>query len=176
MAKSLKQSTRQNSKKKTVPKSSKPKVQSSSVVDDCQVIHHSPIQIRQLANKFDNLPLIFVDIIKKENKPSEFHHHWHYALKTYKSDNIAEEMCKLGEDPHYFCLEERNNKHSTTTSYKTNQQCECCSEQWNTPPGTNLFLATEKQTNDKPAMRIFIYENNKSMPVIIESEKQTLYY
>ena len=74
MAKSLKQSTRQNSKKKTVPKSSKPKVQSSSVVDDCQVIHHSPIQIRQLANKFDNLPLIFVDIFKKENKPSEFHH------------------------------------------------------------------------------------------------------
>ena len=151
---------------------------------------------------------------------------WHYALKTYKSDNIAEEMCKLGEDPHYFCLEERNNKHSTTTSYslnneskkdesqqerhylsttlwcllnknikayiqiewnkfywsETNQQCECCSEQWNTPPGTNLvygflefrqFLATEKQTNDKPAMRIFIYENNKSMPVIIEWEKQS---
>ncbi|KAI2806314.1 hypothetical protein BLOT_005327 [Blomia tropicalis] len=44
VAKRLKRSTRQNSKKKTIPKSSKPNVQSSSVVDDCQVIHHSPIQ------------------------------------------------------------------------------------------------------------------------------------
>ena len=35
---------------------------------------------------------------------------------------IIEEMYKLGEDPHYFCLKERNNKHSTTANYNLDNE------------------------------------------------------